>query len=94
MSKMIADISRIVDEDISNRVTQFDVLFEAITNAIHGNATNIDCKLNSHDNLLNINEQSIVSKKVDSISIVDNGDGINIATMILSVNIEPTSKKI
>jgi hypothetical protein len=41
MSKMFADIKRIVDEDISNRVNQIDVILEAITNAIHANATEI-----------------------------------------------------
>ena len=46
MSEMLAEIRRIVNEDISNRITQYDVLFGAITNAIHANATNIICRLN------------------------------------------------
>ena len=43
MSQIIAEIGRIVDEDISNRVNQYDVIFESITNAIHANATKITC---------------------------------------------------
>ena len=77
MSKMFAEIKRIVDEDISNRVTQFDVIYEAITNAIHANATNIDCILNSSDNPLSEGEKLIVRKKVDSITVSDNGNGID-----------------
>jgi len=78
MSRMFAEIKRIVDEDISNRITQFDVIFEAITNAIHANATTIDCYLNSNDHLLNDEEgNEIAKKKVDSIKVVDNGDGMN-----------------
>lgn len=41
MSKMYAEIKRIVDEDISPRMTQIDVINEAITNAIHADATEI-----------------------------------------------------
>ena len=39
MSKMLAEIRRIVIEDVSNRIHQYDVMHEAITNAIHANAT-------------------------------------------------------
>lgn len=77
MSEMLAEIRRIVNEDISNRVTQYDVLFEAITNAIHANATHIICKLNSSDNPIKEENIEIISKKVDNISITDNGDGLN-----------------
>lgn len=76
MSKMYAEIRRIVDEDISNRVSQFDVIFEAITNAIHANATHISCLLNSSDNPLKEDGKELVSKKVDTITVIDNGDGI------------------
>ena len=76
MSKMLAEISRIVNEDISNRVTQYDVLFEAITNSIHANAQNITCILNSYDNPLQ-NDTMITQKKVDTIKIIDDGDGFN-----------------
>jgi len=44
---MFAEIKRIVDEDISIRVIQYDILFEAIANAIHAKATSIECILNS-----------------------------------------------
>jgi hypothetical protein len=76
MSKMYAEIKRIVDEDISNRVTQFDVLFEAITNAIHANATIIQCALNSSENPIKENGVEIITKKVEAITIIDNGDGL------------------
>ena len=48
---MFTEISRIVNEDISSRVTQYDVIFEAITNAIHSNSTDIKCFLNFNGNL-------------------------------------------
>lgn len=76
MSQMLADISRIVNGDISPRVTQYDVLFEAITNAIHANATEIKCYLNSNDNKLKEGENEIGAIKLDKIKIVDNGDGL------------------
>lgn len=73
---MLAEISRIVHEDISNRVTQYDVLFEAITNSIQANSTHIRCYFNSNDKLLNDGEHDIGTLKVDSIRILDNGDGL------------------
>lgn len=76
MSQMLAEISRIVNEDISNRVTQYDVLFEAITNAIQANATSIKCYLNCNDNLLTEEEKAIGSIRVDTIRLLDNGDGL------------------
>ena len=76
MSQMLAEISRIVTEDISNRVTQYDVLFEAITNSIHANATSIKCYLNSNDSQLSDDTKEIGSIRVDTIRIVDNGDGL------------------
>ena len=75
MSQMLAEISRIVTEDISNRVTQYDVLFEAITNSIHANSTNIKCFLNSYDSQLTDDTKEIGSIRVDKIKIIDNGDG-------------------
>lgn len=77
MSKMFAEIKRIVDEDISNRVNQIDVILEAITNAIHANATEINCYFSSSDNPLNPEDTTIFSKKIDSIKVTDNGDGMN-----------------
>ena len=76
MSQMLAEISRIVTEDISNRVTQYDVLFEAITNSIHANATTIKCYLNSNDSQLTDDTKEIGSIRVDTIKIIDNGDGL------------------
>tara|TARA_R110002020_G_scaffold51034_8_gene144596 strand:+ start:4528 stop:6459 length:1932 start_codon:yes stop_codon:yes gene_type:complete len=77
MSKMFAEIKRIVDEDISSRVTQFDVIFEAITNGIHANATKIDCILNSFDNPIKENDNEIITRKVHTIVVRDNGEGLN-----------------
>src|SRR5690606_33053746 len=77
MSKMFAEIKRIVDEDISSRVSQYDVIFEAITNAIHANATSIECVLNSYDNPLKEDDTEIVRKKVHAITVCDNGDGLH-----------------
>jgi hypothetical protein len=76
MSQMLAEISRIVTEDISNRVTQYDVLFEAITNSIHANATTIKCYLNSNDSQLTDDTKEIGSIRVETIKIIDNGDGL------------------
>jgi hypothetical protein len=55
MSQMLADIKRIVNEDVSNRVTQYDVIFEAITNSVHANATKIACTLFTLEGTLSIN---------------------------------------
>ena len=79
MSKMLAEISRIVNEDISNRVTQYDVLYEAITNAIHANATEIVCQLKGYDPTIKEAESNteLYKRKVDHIIITDNGDGLN-----------------
>lgn len=78
MSQMLAEIERIINEDVSNRVTQYDVLYEAITNSIHANATKIICTLTSFDNLLNDDEgNEIADRKIDTIKVTDNGDGIN-----------------
>lgn len=76
MSRMFTEISRIVDEDISSRVTQYDVIFEAITDSIHSNSTEIKCFLNSKDNLIKDGDADLGRVKVDTIKIVDNGDGI------------------
>ncbi|RYE51062.1 MAG: hypothetical protein EOP48_18765 [Sphingobacteriales bacterium] len=76
MSKMYAEISRIVNEDISSRVTQYDVLFESITNSIHANATEITVLLKSNDSLLTENGIELTTFRLDEITVVDNGDGI------------------
>ncbi|AEA45026.1 hypothetical protein [Fluviicola taffensis] len=64
MSKMYAEIKRIVDEDISPRMTQIDVINEAITNAIHADATEIVCELGSTDNPVDDGESIVTAKKV------------------------------
>lgn len=74
---MFAEISRIVNEDISSRVTQYDVIFEAITNSIHANSTDIKCYLNFNGNLIKDGDIELGRIKVDKIKVVDNGDGIN-----------------
>lgn len=75
MSFVRANIKRIVMEDVSPRVTQFDVIFEAVTNAIQAEATNIVCTVGSNDNPLEDSEEVIVEKRVDTITISDNGVG-------------------
>lgn len=70
-----ADLGRIVDEDISSRVTQDDVIFEAITNAIIAGATEIKCDFNAIERLLDDNGETIVRKKVDTLTVTDNGSG-------------------
>ena len=77
MSKMFAEMKRIVDEDISSRVSQYDVIFEAITNAIHANATTIDCVFKSFDNPIDIEGTEVIRKKVNTITVLDNGDGLH-----------------
>lgn len=77
MSKMFAEISRIVNEDISSRVTQYDVIFEALTNSIQANSTEIYCYLNFNGILIKDGDKDLGTIKVDTIKIVDNGDGIN-----------------
>jgi len=76
---MYAEIERIVNEDVSSRVTQYDVIYEAIINAIQANATNIICSLNSFDNLIKdiSTGAEIGIPKIDTIKVVDNGDGFN-----------------
>lgn len=78
MSQMLAEISRIVTEDISSRVTQYDVLFEAITNSIQANATLIKCYFSFND--LQLEEEHTGKEigviRVDNIRITDNGDGL------------------
>jgi len=76
MSQMLAEISRIVNEDISNRVNQYDVLFESITNSIQSNSTNITCNFNYNNVIANDGENNLATIKVDTISITDNGDGL------------------
>lgn len=75
MSIMRAEIGRIVDEDISVRVTQYDVIYEAITNAIIAGATKISCYFNALEHLLGDEGETIVRKKVDTIKIIDDGGG-------------------
>ena len=77
MSDMLAEISRIVAEDISIRTNQYDVLHDAIINAIQANATKITCILSSNDNLLEANGTELTENKVDTITIIDNGNGMN-----------------
>lgn len=79
MSQIVAEIGRIIDEDISNRVNQYDVIYEAITNAIHANATQITCIFKSFDNPIKDEngEIELSFQKVHAITVKDNGDGMN-----------------
>lgn len=79
MSEMLTDISRIVNEDISNRTTQKDALYEAITNSIDANASHIICRLlgEKQEVLSGDDGEDLDVKKVIAIEIEDNGDGFN-----------------
>lgn len=75
---MFAELSRIVNEDISPRVNQYDVIIEAITNAIHANATNITCIFKSYDgHFEDESGKNITPPKIHTITVRDNGDGID-----------------
>lgn len=80
MSQMLTNIRRVVEEDVSNRTTQMNVLYEAITNAIHANAKKIVCRLSSDQDVLETYEGGIVPRKVIAIEVEDNGDGFNNAS--------------
>lgn len=76
MSKMLTNIRRVV-EAVSNRTTQWDVLYEGIINSIHANATHVICRLTGKEEVLVESGEEIAPKKVDSIEIEDNGDGFS-----------------
>ena len=71
---MSANVKRIVIEDISNKITQKHILFEAITNAIQANAKRIICRFYSNQAYNKTNEE-IFTRKIDSLEIEDDGDG-------------------
>jgi len=77
MSEMLTVIERVVKEDVSNRTTQIDALFEGITNAIHANATHVICRLVGDQDILKETDtgDAVAFKKVIGIEIEDNGDG-------------------
>jgi hypothetical protein len=77
MSLMRADIRRIVSEDVSPRVNQYNVVYEAVTNSIQAGATRVVCTFNSNDNPIQDDGILVVQKRVDSITIVDDGLGFN-----------------
>lgn len=76
MGMMLAEIGRIVKEDISNRVSQDDVLFESISNSIHSNSTEVICTLSTNDSQFGDGDGDFGPMKVDTITIKDNGDGM------------------
>ena len=75
MSQMLVDIKRIVEEDVNNRTTQKNALFEAITNSIQANADRIICRFKANQSVIKAADETISPKKVDVIEIEDNGDG-------------------
>ena len=77
MSKMEVNIKRVVEGDISNRTTQMHALYEAITNAIHANATRIICRFTTDQDVLSTEKGEIAARKVIAIEIEDNGEGFN-----------------
>lgn len=89
---MLAEIGRIVD-DVSIRVSQYDILFESITNAIHAKANNIICKFNTIDNPIQEDGKELALRKVDSISIIDDGVGLDEANYNSFCNYRTEYKK-
>ena len=78
MSKMLANIKRIVEEDIGSKTTYIHALNEAIINAIQANARNIICRFTTvKQSVLETPEGGISSKKVTAIEVEDDGDGFN-----------------
>lgn len=75
MSEMLTNIKRVVQEDISNRVTQQHALHEAIINALHANATHVICRLTGEQDVLADDTGEIAPKRVVGIEVEDNGDG-------------------
>jgi hypothetical protein len=53
------------------------VLYEAIINSIHANATKIVCELGSFDNPQKEEGKEVLPRKLDTIKITDNGDGLD-----------------
>lgn len=77
MSQMLTNIRRVV-KGVSNRTTQWDVLFEAITNSVHANATHIVCRLiGDQAVLMTANGDELAPKKVIAMEIEDDGDGFD-----------------
>ena len=77
MSQMLTNIKRVVEADVSSRVTQMDALNEAITNSIHANATQITCRLRGSKDALKSDDIELFAQKVVEIEVEDNGDGFN-----------------
>ncbi len=79
MSKMQTVIERVVKEDVSNHITQMDVLYEAIINSIHAGASRVICRLTGERQELLRDEvlEETDYKKVIAIDVEDNGVGFN-----------------
>jgi len=83
MSEMLTVIKRIVKEDVSNRTTQKEALYEAITNSIQAKATHVICRLISDQAVLQDGEGNDIDiKKIVAIEVEDNGVGFNDANYI------------
>jgi hypothetical protein len=76
MSEMLVDIKRVVDS-VSNRTSQWDVLYEAIINSIHANASHIECRLTGNQDVIETEDGEVAPRKVEKIEIEDNGDGFD-----------------
>jgi len=75
MSQMLANIKRVVEEEVGNRTTQMTILYEAIINSIHEGAHHIICKLSSSEGILKSGDEEISERKVDNIEVEDDGTG-------------------
>jgi len=77
MSKMLTNVRSVV-KDVSNRATQWEVIFEGITNSIHANASHITCKLTESQKVLASDDGGeMAPRKVSRIEIEDDGDGFD-----------------
>ena len=74
---MSINLKRIVHDDVSNSLTMFHILCEALMNSLHANANNITCRLLSLQDTLKEDNSEICCKLVDEIEVEDNGCGFD-----------------
>lgn len=77
MAQMLANIRRVVNNDVSNRIIMMNVLFEAITNSIIANANHITCSFITDDHVMQEEGEEIACRRVVAIDVEDDGDGFN-----------------
>lgn len=73
---MSINIKRIVMEDVSNNTSEYEVIFEAIVNAIQAEATSIVCRF-FPESTLKDDHGDLCPRKITGMDIIDNGQGFN-----------------